>query len=51
MSVKSVILTVLAAVAMILPAETEAQMPIKVYSRLQLPPDSADISHYGKEHF
>ncbi|MCM1331355.1 MAG: DUF3943 domain-containing protein [Bacteroides sp.] len=51
MSVKSVILAMVAVIAMVLPAESEAQMPIKVYSRLQLPPDSADINYYGKEHF
>lgn len=32
-------------------SEICAQMPIKVYSRLQLPPDSVDIKHYGREHF
>lgn len=35
----------------IMPERATAQMPIKVYSRVQVPPDSADIAHYGKEHF
>lgn len=51
MSIRTLILTAVIALATLLPGEAGAQMPIKIYSRLQQAPDSADVAYYGKEHF
>lgn len=51
MSIRTFILTAVILLATLLPGEAGAQMPIKIYSRLQQAPDSADVAYYGKEHF
>ena len=51
MSIRTFILTVVVALAAVAPCGAGAQMPIKIYSRLQQAPDSADVAYYGKEHF